>query len=109
MAATAGQQTEPQPTNTQGNVERSQRLHGASAPPQQKPRAEGQSARVAYLQLDSSFRAIDPSPLIAAASAAGGRAGLWQLFVLNLPGQLPEHLFQKQAREGDISGGGKRS
>lgn len=30
--------------------------------------------------------------------------GLWQLFVLNLPWQLPKHLFQKQAREGDIWG-----
>lgn len=26
--------------------------------------------------------------------------------VLNLPGQVPKHLFQKQAREGDIWGGG---
>lgn len=26
--------------------------------------------------------------------------------VLNLPGQLPKHLFQKQAREGDIWGEG---
>lgn len=59
------------------------------------------------------FRAIDPSLLIAAASCLGwgGRSGLWQLLVLNLPGQLPEHLFQKQAGEEDIlgGGGGKRS
>lgn len=33
--------------------------------------------------------------------------GLWQLFALNLPGQLLKHLLQQQAREGDILGGGE--
>lgn len=54
------------------------------------------------------FRAIDPTLHIAAASV-GEELVLRQLFVLNLPGQLPEHLFQKQAREGDISGVEKKS
>ena len=55
------------------------------------------------------LRAIDPSLLIAAASCAGGRAGRWQLLIWNLPGQLPEHLFQKQAWEGEsfFWGGGR--
>lgn len=75
MPAPAGQQTEPQITKTQGSVEWSQRLLGASDPPQQKPRAEGELASVGYLQLDSVFRAIDPSPLIAAASAHRGEGG----------------------------------
>lgn len=114
VPATASHQTEHQSTKTQGNVEWSQGLPWAADPLQQKNTSQKDGPlEWSTCNLTPGFRAIDPRLLIATASSIGGRAGLWQLLVLNLPGQLLEHLFQKQAREGGHFlvgvGSGKRS
>ena len=57
-------------------------VHGASNPPNQKHRAEGQSARnLSVCNLTPMFIAIDPTLHTAAAGVAGEGLRLWQLFV----------------------------
>ena len=57
-------------------------VHGASNPPNQKHRAEGQSARnLSVCNLTPMFMVIDPTLHTAAAGVAGEGLRLWQLFV----------------------------